>query len=120
MGRSLNSAKETCHKRRCKNLKKFQQTYISQMDQATICSYAAQYLNVEESQVDEKMAKAYEINVSRLFCFPKIFEHMYQNIQKYTFRCVTRCVTLFLMRTLGLDRLLFLCHLYQHEYRYRL
>ena len=40
-------------------------TYVLHMDQEQITSYTAQYLNVEESQVDEKMAKAYEINVAK-------------------------------------------------------
>ena len=40
-------------------------TYVLHMDQEQITSYTARYLNVEESQVDEKMAKAYEINVAK-------------------------------------------------------
>lgn len=40
-------------------------TYIAQMDQATMNSYTAQYLNVEEDQVTDKIAKQYEINVAK-------------------------------------------------------
>ncbi len=40
-------------------------TYVVQMEQAEIVSYTAQYLNVEESEVNEDMAKAYEINVAK-------------------------------------------------------
>ena len=40
-------------------------TYVLHMDQGQITSYTARYLNVDESQVDEKMAKAYEINVAK-------------------------------------------------------
>ena len=40
-------------------------TYISQMDQATICSYAAQYLNVEETEMNFNTAKQYEINIAK-------------------------------------------------------
>ena len=40
-------------------------TYVLHMDQEQITSYTARYLNIEESQVDEKMAKAYEINVAK-------------------------------------------------------
>ena len=40
-------------------------TYIAQMDQATMNSYTAQYLNVEEDQVTDKIAKQYEINIAK-------------------------------------------------------
>jgi len=40
-------------------------TYIAQMDQGQINSYTAQYLNVEESEVTEKVAKAYEISIAK-------------------------------------------------------
>lgn len=40
-------------------------TYIAQMDQATMNSYTAQYLNVEEDQITDKIAKQYEINIAK-------------------------------------------------------
>ena len=40
-------------------------TYIAQMNQATMNSYTAQYLNVEEDQVTDKIAKQYEINIAK-------------------------------------------------------
>ncbi len=40
-------------------------TYIAQMDQATMNTYTAQYLNVEEDQVTDKIAKQYEINIAK-------------------------------------------------------
>lgn len=40
-------------------------TYIAQMDQATMNTYTAQYLNVEENQVTDKIAKQYEINIAK-------------------------------------------------------
>lgn len=40
-------------------------TYIAQMDQATMNSYTAQYLNVDESEVTDKIAKQYEINIAK-------------------------------------------------------
>ena len=40
-------------------------TYVLHMNQADITSYTAKYLNVEESEVTESMAKAYEINVAK-------------------------------------------------------
>jgi YidC/Oxa1 family membrane protein insertase len=40
-------------------------TYIAQMDQADINKYTAQYLQVEESEVTDKIAKAYEINIAK-------------------------------------------------------
>ena len=40
-------------------------TYIAQMDQATMNTYTAQYLNVEPDQVTDKIAKQYEINIAK-------------------------------------------------------
>lgn len=40
-------------------------TYIAQMDQATMNTYTAQYLNVEQDQVTDKIAKQYEINIAK-------------------------------------------------------
>lgn len=40
-------------------------TYISQMDQAQITSYTAQYLQKDPTEVDEKLTKAYEINIAK-------------------------------------------------------
>lgn len=40
-------------------------TYISQMDQSQITSYTAQYLQKDPTEVDEKLTKAYEINIAK-------------------------------------------------------
>ena len=40
-------------------------TYIAQMDQTTMNTYTAQYLNVEPDQVTDKIAKQYEINIAK-------------------------------------------------------
>lgn len=40
------------------------------------------------------LEKPWKINVSEVFYFSKIFERLYQNIQKYTFKWVTLWVTL--------------------------
>lgn len=40
-------------------------TYIYQMDQATINSYTAQYLNTDEANITQKIANQYEINIAK-------------------------------------------------------
>ena len=42
-------------------------TYVLHMDQSQINSYTARYLNVEESQVTEDIAKSYEIYVANAY-----------------------------------------------------
>ena len=40
-------------------------TYIAQMDQTEITTYTAQYLQKDPTEIDEKLAKAYEINIAK-------------------------------------------------------